>query len=200
MRHSSLTPQLPPSWGRFFTKQLDRGSHSRVITEITEATQTRGGHHLFITQFFSKHSYPHPPSWMIMETPSFGAVSRFYEWMRGVLRLTVAAKFNLQHDVLESWLHALAFTRNLCAHHNRIWNRVFTIRPKIPRPYWGLWPVESQALLYIQCCMIHHMIRIVADESQWSGRLRELISQRPGVSLSSMGFPDDWETLPFWKP
>jgi hypothetical protein len=54
-------PQLPPSWGRFFTKQLDRGSHSRVITEITEATQTRGGHHLFITQFFRNIQILIPP-------------------------------------------------------------------------------------------------------------------------------------------
>jgi abortive infection bacteriophage resistance protein len=127
-----------------------------------------------------------------MEGLSFGAVSRIYEKMRGQLRLPIAATFGLQHDVLKSWLHALTFVRNVCAHHCRVWKRVFTIRPQIPRKYREMWPSQAQALLYVQCGITWHMMKVIAPESSWARQLRELIDARPAISLASMGFPENW--------
>lgn len=177
---------------------FDRGEHHHIMNEIDESTKTRAAHHLFITSFSGKYSDNYPPSWMIMETLSFGAVSRIYEKMRGSLRVPVADTFEVHHNTLQSWLHALTFVRNVCAHHLRLWKRVFVFRPQIPKIYQGIWPVQSQALLYIQCCVIWHMLRTVAPDSTWARQLRELIIAHPQVSLASMGFPADWETQPFW--
>jgi len=99
---------------------------------------------------------------------------------------------------LESWLHALAFGRNVCAHNCRVWNRTFTIRPKIPKLYVDEWPEASQDRLYVLCCVIHHMMHVIADGSKWHDRLRELVRERGNLPLSSMGFPDDWEQSSFW--
>jgi hypothetical protein len=122
-----------------------------------------------------------------------------YIGRRTAAGLPVAHTFNLQHDILQSWLHALTFGRNICAHHCRIWNRVFTIRPKIPKEYQRIWPTESHALLYVHCCVVWHMMKIIAPDSTWAHQLRELIVSRPNqISLASMGFPDDWATQPFW--
>jgi abortive infection bacteriophage resistance protein len=180
---------------------FDRGSHPGIESDIKEAIgdpQAANHQHVFIKHFYHTYSDPSPPSWMIMEALSFGAISKIYKSLKGFLRTPVAAVFGVQQDILESWLHALAFGRNVCAHHCRVWNRKFTIKPKIPKPYQGTWPVESQNRLYVLSCIIHHIMLVIADDSDWSERLRQLIHARPDVPLSAMGFPDAWEKSPFW--
>ena len=135
---------------------------------------------------------------MIFEAISFGAASHIYNKARGSMRIPVATHFGLQHDVLASWLHSLVFARNVCAHNGRVWNRRYTIQPKIPRMYQNQWPNQSPPQLYILCAMIHHLMMVIADGSQWSVRLRQLIAERPNVPLAAMGFPEDWHASQFW--
>lgn len=179
---------------------FDRGRHAEIMGIVREAISPNGDthKHVFLKHFFGKYSDAHPPAWMVMEALSFGAFSKVYKCAKGIHRIPVADAFGTQHDVLESWLHTLVFVRNLCAHHSRLWNRTLTIRPKIPRRYRGEWPEESQKKLYMVCCIIHHMLSILADDTGWASRLKELISQRPGVPLSAMGFPEEWDQAPFW--
>ena len=180
---------------------FDRGAHPYIEKDVKEAIgnpEAQNAQHVFIKHFYSKYSDAYPPSWMVMEALSFGAVSRIYKSLKGALRKPVAEAFKTQHDVFESWLHALAFGRNVCAHHCRVWNRAFTIKPKIPKPYRALWPAASHDKLYILCCLIHHMMVVIADDSDWANRLRQLVNNRPGVPLEKMGYPEDWERSSFW--
>jgi abortive infection bacteriophage resistance protein len=177
---------------------FDRGRHESILEEIEKACGgIRGGQHLFITHFRSKYSENLPPSWMISETLSFGVVSRIVDWMKGVLQSTIAADFKVNRTIMVSWLHALAYARNMCAHHCIVWNRHFTIVPVLPEKYPN-WPTLDQKRLYITCAIIQHFMKVIADESIWSERLRGLMSGRPGIPLAPMGFPDDWERHPFW--
>lgn len=179
---------------------FDYGQHDRIMEIIRDAVAppTEKQKHIFLTHFYSKYDDPHPPSWMLMEAFSFGAVSRIYKLAKGVHRQSVAAQFNLQHGVLESWLHALVFARNVSAHHCRLWNRTFTITPKIPKKQYSHWPQDSADKLYVICSMIQHMMNVIADGSQWAERLAELIDNRPNVPLVTMGFPDDWKNQAPW--
>lgn len=181
---------------------FSHGLHEALMRDIREAIrnpEADNPQHVFIKHFYKKYSDPWPPTWMVMETLSFGMVSRIYKALKGALRNPVAAEFQVQHDVLESWLHALSFARNVCAHHCRAWNRRYTIKPKIPKPYRELWPASSQNRLYVLCCILHHMLNIIADDSGWAERLRTLIRERPGVPLESMGFPENWDETAFWN-
>jgi abortive infection bacteriophage resistance protein len=180
---------------------FDYGKHDRVQSEIADVIgdKTDEHQHQFISHFYKNYSDPYPPSWMLMECFSLGAVSRIYKVLKGNLRVPVAKEFNLQHDILESWLHSITYTRNICAHHSRCWKKVFTIKPKIPKSLRSVSPVESQGKLYMQCVMIHYLMKTIADGSRWSERLRELIASRPRTTLNDMGFPDNWEDDPFWE-
>ncbi len=67
-----------------------------------------------------------PPSWKTLELSSLGGLSKLY----GNLKNTVAAKDRIaiefgavNHTFLPSWLQSIAQIRNLCAHHNRLWNK-----------------------------------------------------------------------------
>lgn len=180
---------------------FDYGLHGRIIDEIKVAIgpDPEENAHLFIQHFYRKYSDPYPPSWMLMECMSLGATSRIYKHMKGTLRQQVSAVYGLQHDILESWLHSMAFARNVCAHHSRFWRRTFTIRPKIPKAYNALVPEASSNRAYGICVMLHHMMRVIADESEWAVRLRQQVNSSNHVEPADMGFPPDWETQPFWE-
>lgn len=196
----SLEGQRDPFWLEK-ADNFDRGVHGEIMAILRARLSDNGKGllHQFITHFFTTYSEPLPPCWMAMEALSFGEISNIYKRLKGTIRLRVAPSFGTQHDVLESWLHALAFGRNLCAHHARVWNQRFVISPKIPRQYRGIWPEGSQEKLYIFCAVIQHMLGKISPNSDWAGRLRSIINTRPNVPLSEMGFPVDWETKAFWK-
>lgn len=181
-------------------KNFDHESHADLKKAILEAVGARDAkpQHLFIGHFYNKYSDDVPPSWMVVETISFGLASRIYKNSRGELQTKVANQFGLHRTVMQSWLHALAFGRNVCAHNCRVWNRTFTIKPKIPRKYEKEWPEASHDRLYILCCIIQELMTVIADGSDWHTRLRELIASRGALPLRSMGFPDDWEAAATW--
>lgn len=181
---------------------FDRGSHPQIQQMMEEyiGNRDQAHQHVFINHFMQKYSNPYPPCWMMMELFSFGAISKIYKNAKGAIRLRVANHFGLQHDVLESWLHSLSFARNVCAHHGRVWNRRFTIKPKIPRLYNPYLPAECHDRLYAICAMTWHLIAIIDGESPWMGRLAHLVDNRPDVPLFSMGFPENWRDTPPWSP
>lgn len=194
---ASLT--FGPNW-MCDENNFDHGSHYEIMESIQEAISPNGEthKHIFLKHFFSKYSNPNPPAWMLMETLSFGAFSRIYKKAKGVLRIPVGETFAVQHDILESWFHSLVFVRNVCAHHSRLWNRSFTIRPKIPKKYKSIWPEGSQDKLYMVCCIIKHLLNVLGSDHEWALRLQALVVSRPDVPLEAMGFPEAWEGQPFW--
>ncbi|TVQ22016.1 MAG: Abi family protein [Spirochaetaceae bacterium] len=53
----------------------------------------------------------------------------------------VAVRYQLQPNKLSSWLHHLVYIRNVCAHHSRLWDRRWTIKPTMPPG--ALWSYPS---------------------------------------------------------
>jgi len=51
----------------------------------------------------------------------------------------------------------------------------------------------------MQCWMLNHFMKIIADGSKWHNRLKQLIDERPKTSLEDMGFPVEWDKLRFWS-
>ena len=182
---------------------FDHGQHDKVMGELENVLGKRdaGKHsHQFISSYYAKYSDPYPPSWMLMECLSFSATSRIYKLLKGRLRLEIAEAFDLQHSVLESWAHSLSHCRNVAAHHSKCWNRKFTIRPKVPKEYRGRIELPSEPRLYMQCFMLQHFLKVIADRSNWAGRLKALIEQRPEITLlEDMGFPANWTHDEIWR-
>lgn len=179
---------------------FDAGRHAAVSKLVIEATEATGEKRKqqFLDHFYRKYSDNYPPAWMITEVLSFHGASVIYKLGRGAIRKPVADQFGVHPDILQSWLHALVFARNVCAHHQRFWNRRFTITPKIPNQYRDAWPDTARERLYSTCCIAKHMLGKIRGDTTWPTRLRDLIRSRPDVPLWQMGFPDDWETKAFW--
>ena len=67
-----------------------------------------------------------PPIWLLKEFLTFGDAARLYDTLCGPLRKDVARKFDVsERPVFDNWVKCFVDLRNLCAHHDRLFNRPF---------------------------------------------------------------------------
>jgi len=158
----------------------------------------------FIANFDASHGSCHPflPVWNAIEVMSFGTVVRFFKGADDSTRRVVAAKFDVHDNVMDSWLLSLNVVRNLCAHHSRVWNRVYGIKPKIPvKKKDARWheplKVRNDRLFGI-ITVCKHCMDCMAPQSDWPQRIISHIDEYPDIPINDMGFPTEWRTCPIW--
>lgn len=173
--------------------------HARFMGELgveeMRAKETFAGH------FRKKYtSEPHLPVWMATELLSFGTVSKLYTALAPALKQKIAAEYGVDEQFLRSWLHALTYLRNVCAHHKRLWNRQFAIRPRFPSRSLA-WPHQTpdNSRLYGMLVVLRHMLVVTSPRCNWRERLWKLLDAHPAVPLDAMRIPADWRTRHLWR-
>lgn len=88
------------------------------------------------SQCISQHFKENPnldkvPIWMLIEELTFGEVLVLYEYMGNTHREQISNKFECTPSELESWLKALKFIRNQCAHNANIIDLTLRTKPRI---------------------------------------------------------------------
>jgi abortive infection bacteriophage resistance protein len=178
----------------FFTKNVNS-----LYEEVDRSSET------FIEHYKQTYSTPtYPPAWMSLEVITMGLLSKLYGNLKKCdEKKKVAKEFGLPNPlILESWMHAFAGLRNICAHHSRLWNRRFTIVPKIP------YNTDNQFIkntniydnkLYAQLSCMNYITRIISPESSFVPDLKELLETCNLVDCKEMGFPEKWKDEPIWK-
>ncbi|MCO5099267.1 MAG: Abi family protein [Rhodocyclaceae bacterium] len=153
----------------------------------------------FIKHYYDRYGEPElPPSWMIFEVLSFGTVSLAFKNLTRQNQKPVAKPFGLAGEVLASWLHALSYLRNLAAHHQRLWNRTYTIKPIQAKRYAD--ELQDTSRFYAQAVMADVLLKVISPDTRWGQRLAELLAEHPKVQARRLGFPDDWRQRPLWHP
>ena len=135
---------------------------------------------------------------MVFEVLSFGTVSLAFKSLTRQNQKVVAKAFGLDGAVLASWLHALSYLRNLAAHHQRLWNRTYTIKPIQAKQYAAELPDTTR--FYAQAVMAEVLLKVVSPDTHWAQRLADLLAEHPRVRADRLGFPADWRNRPLWKP
>lgn len=114
-----------------------------------------------------------------------------------------------QGATFTSWLRSFNYTRNLVAHHSRIWNRVFVTRPQIPNPATVSEDIhhlqtQKSSKLYPPLALLAYSLLSNNPTNGWNLRVAETILGFPEVKgfspPTSMGFPESWDLLPLWQP
>lgn len=160
---------------------------------------------VFIKHYRKKYKNPlNPPVWMCLEVASMGLLSKIYENLKmNSEKKEIARHFGLAHPfVLESWMHSLSNVRNICAHHGRLWNRRLVKAPKLPKRTLNTWlgsqPADAQKSYTVLSCILYIM-NIISPGHEWKTRLKQLLGESPSVSLTEMGFPENWIEEKLWK-
>ena len=181
----------------------DANIHHKCMEQIRqELKRTREE---FIIEHSAKYSEPEfPPVWKTLEVTSFGTLSKlFCNFADNKIKKRIAREFNLpQHLVLESWIKSAVVLRNYLAHHSRVWNRKFPIKPQMTTPLRGNWvipPVGNYDKLYSQLCYLQYLLNVIRPCNNFSFRLKVLLTEHLNVDTSAMGFPGNWLDEPLWR-
>ena len=142
---------------------------------------------LFVKHYNEQHEGVFP-LWVISELFTFGMTSRFYCDLKTSDKKRFAGT---DYELMVSWLRCCSDLRNICAHHGRIYYRVFTAMPagfnidqSAARRFWGA--VLSVKALY-------------PYSNQWNNELVPILVAlidefKNDINLYHLAFPKDWES------
>lgn len=188
--HAHLDPALAQHTDRW------RQNLVKLEDEVKRSDET------FIRHLLNTYAEDLPPVWAVCEVISLGLLSRLYNNLKPMpTRRAIADVYRVDQKVLESWLHHLCLVRNTCAHHNRLWNREFTITPELPRSKPAGLQVQCQSgsrKLYNTLVILLYMMDLIAPAHHWRCRLKSLLKVH-AVPVAAMDFPDGWTRLPIWR-
>lgn len=204
---SKMIHHISLQYGAFWFTDVslfrDANIHHKCMEQIRqELKRTREE---FIIEHSAKYSEPEfPPVWKTLEVTSFGTLSKlFCNFADNKIKKRIAREFNLpQHLVLESWIKSAVVLRNYLAHHSRVWNRKFPIKPQMTIPLRGNWvipPVGNYDKLYSQLCYLQYLLNVIRPCNNFSFRLKVLLTEHLNVDTSAMGFPGNWLDEPLWR-
>jgi abortive infection bacteriophage resistance protein len=178
----------------------DTDKHSSLLRKLQE--ELRRCDDEALVEFRRNYTNAFPPTWMTFEVSSFGTLSMMYRLLRaGHSRRMVASFYGLSDTVFESWLHTLVYTRNICAHHSRLWNRHLSINAVIPRrtrlPFINT-PNDTKRVYYV-LSIILYMLQTINPNNTFVSRFKALLNENPQVDVAAMGFPADWGSQVLWS-
>ena len=125
---------------------------------------------------------------MMSEMLSLGRWSKLYSHLADKeAKKAIASHLMTKPYFLQSWMHSLSVLRNLCAHHCRIWNREFTIRPHLPQKLQEL--VIGNGRIAALIVIITHVLKPLGKNLEFQSDWDLLLSAYPDVPNVKMGIP-----------
>lgn len=194
---------------------LTHGAHAHLDVQLyKDPTQYQSGlkkveaelrrsHETFVRHYQQKYTEPAmPPIWAVVETMSFGTLSRWIDnTADNNVKKKVMKSLGMPNiSIMQRVLHTLTPVRNDCAHHSRIWNRRYTMAPPVIKKIEERF-VDNQRKYYLfnYIVNVEYMLSQINPGSSWLNRLVDLLNTLPAQRLGAMGFPDDWREREPWK-
>jgi len=147
-------------------------------------------------------------AWKMMEVASMGTLSKIYKNLKHQLpeKAAIAKEMGLNmHSELSSWLEAIAYVRNIIAHHSRLWNRSMVKVPVVnlnkPLSAWldkRLSPVQTKKPFLIISAMVY-LCNEVTPNHQIKRKILTLFATNPSIPIYKLGFLNNWQSHPLWE-
>lgn len=140
---------------------------------------------------------PLAPIWAIMEALTYGQLSHLFSWLALPHRKQIAVRFGFDETILVSWFRSLNGLRNMCAHHNRLWNFHMVVdQPRAAKRLKA--EFTSTDRFYARAVVLSVLLEAAGHGAAWRQRLVALLGRFPLVQPASMGFPADWQSRSLW--
>lgn len=169
------------------------GSHRDFLSKVISAK------YLAINHYYTQYNDPSLPTiWSCLEAVTLGAMSKLYSSLHEKNRKIIAKDFNQDEAVLVSWLRSTNMIRNMCAHHNRLWNAQLVVdAPKQAKKIKH--EMGSQSSFASRAAVLVALLKVIDPNSGWGPRLVALCRKYPNVDTSKMGFRVGWQARDFWS-
>ncbi len=150
----------------------------------------------FISNYYNKYSHPElPPFWMSVETFTIGSLNKLFQLINPNYKTDIIRYFNITEDAkfirFSNWLYALSVVRNICAHHSRLFNRIFRIAPTRHIKIVELRNSNNNTFYYI-ALVINYYLTTMSNDISFEHDLRLLFDKYGDTCKTKMGFPTDW--------
>lgn len=148
-----------------------------------------------------------PDAWMILETTTFGTLSKLYKNLKNQspLQSVIAKEFGLYSSSdLSSWLESISVLRNVVAHHSRIWYRIFSKKPANIKNYRDEWLTQemtenqSKRAFGVISCLLY-LCNALNPNNTLKKEIKSLFNSHPNIPINMLGFTKGWEKEPLWK-
>ena len=129
-----------------------------------------------------------PPIWVLKEFLTFGASARLYNALSTNIRTEIANHFKVSTlPVFDSWVNSFVDLRNICAHHDRLFNRGFQKQPQRLVRHAVPSPATDQSKLKAQIECLDFVLGNVGEKCLVK-RVEKIINQYPEIQNSEVGF------------
>lgn len=157
----------------------------------------------FIAKYYEKYDEPEfPPFWMIAETFTIGSLNRLYQMLHIKNKRKVIDYLGFDFDkkfmITSNWLFSICVIRNICAHHSRLFNRIFRISPTKQALIKEL-NVDCRNTFYYLAMIINYYLRTISNDISFEENLKKLFAKYPNVDIAKMGFPVNWQGFTITK-
>ncbi len=174
----------PYSEAAAFKDITSRNEHFRSVLHIFNCSKDERAKH-----YRKTYTSPTlPPIWILKEFLTFGSAARLYNGLDAPIRSDIANSFGvLSLDVFDSWVKSFVDLRNMCAHHDRLFNRRFQKQPRrfvqgaVPSPG------TDQTKLKAQLECLDFVVNGVGKTDLVSAVVR-VLNRYPEVLNSEVGF------------
>ena len=154
----------------------------KVLQVFTQSKDQRARHY--------RNTYtepPLPPIWMLKEFLTFGASARLHAALACSVRREIAVHFGVAIlPVFDSWVECFVDLRNICAHHDRLFNRRFQKQPQRLRR--AAIPIASQPTLKAQLECLDHALTSANAAGNLVERVRKVLDRYPEVRNTEAGY------------
>lgn len=197
--------EMAQKYGPFFHEKAanfyERFNYEGWVTKVhDEAIRSR---EIFIAHYKEKYEgFPKLPIWVAVEIMSFGSISLLIDNLKRQDQEVLAKKLGLHTTILMSWLHTLAYVRNICAHHARLWDRKLSIAMRAPKdPRWR--NVNTARLGAVLLAINQFLHKLPIEQSiiqEWRREIGTLFEQKIEVEnfWGIMGIPGGLEDHSLW--
>jgi abortive infection bacteriophage resistance protein len=205
----------PTSFDKKFTQKqgsksnnvFDKPSEHEDFLEITSKKYKKSKEE-FVKHHFRKYRDP-MPIWSACEVWDFGNLSVLLSGLKYKDKEVIGSYYDVKRpELFITWVRTLAFVRNVCAHHSRLWNKPLAAQPRPPRvgdvpllDHLAL-PTEGLDRLYAAAAIARLFQLRINPSSSWGARFVQHMAtfpKAPAISLEQAGFPEGWTELPLWK-
>ena len=146
-----------------------------------------------------------PTMWDLMPAMSFGQLSKWYSSLRKrAIRQAIARSYGIGEGILQPAIQHFSKVRNICAHHDRLWDLTISSGFKTPRNLGETAAAFNPAAphkIYNTLVMTAYLMGIITPNGDWPKRFLDFKTADAYRQIpdADMGFPDNWRDFALWR-
>ena len=134
------------------------------------------------------------PICQLTEKMTFSLLIQGINGLNNMDKTLIATRFELKSHQINLWLSALRLARNICSHHNRLWNQKFNALNNIRNN-------DREGNILDLLLVIRYLLQKIENCDRWKCAIGDLLlSIEVNEELKEcMGLSENWQEHVYWR-